>query len=346
MLYLIVGGLFVARETDFDVAVSQVSIITGEEFQALQPESPGEGQAPAELVAPTPEDTPVLEAPPEATAPNSNPAPALEEPEIEPDVAPVVNPPAPPEPVIEEGGGETVDPDATAVPDEAERIEDQVVEAPEPEVETAPVEQAPTAPEPSDTPVQETQEQTAPEETTTQIVTEADEPSTAAPTVSTRPGRKPTPPPAQSAEQETETADPLASAISDAVSEANEPQQEGTTNNANPGTGTGSPITREEKSAFILGIRDCWNVGALGTDALAVTVVVAFEMTSDAKPVSSSISLVSAEGGTGAAVDRAYEAARRAIIRCGADGYGLPQDKFAQWRQVEVRFNATSRQIR
>ena len=33
------------------------------------------------------------------------------------------------------------------------------------------------------------------------------------------------------------------------------------------------------------------------------------------------------------------EAARRAIIRCSRDGYQLPPDKYAHWRDIEMTFN-------
>ena len=197
---------------------------------------------------------------------------------------------------------------------------------------------------------EEAQEETAPEETTTQVVTEADQPSEEAPTRSVRPGRKPTPPPAPAPTQVAEEPDArptlpgLAETIAGAVSEAN--SESAVEDNANPGGGTGEPVTRAEKGAFILAIQRCWNVGALSTDALRVTVVVGFTMTPDARPEIGSIRLVRAEGGSGGAVDRAYESARRAIIRCGAAGFGLPAEKYNQWRGVEVRFNATTKEIR
>ena len=175
-------------------------------------------------------------------------------------------------------------------------------------------------------------------------MTEADETSTSAPTKSTRPGRK-TKPPARPAPQVAETTAPsLADSIANAVAEAN--TDTAVSNNANPGGGTSSPITRQEKGAFILGIQKCWNVGALGTDALAVSVIVSFQMEQNAKPIVGSIRMVSSKGGSGDAVKRAYEAARRAIIRCGASGYNLPLDKYDQWREVEVSFNATRKEIR
>ena len=284
-VWLLIGGFFVARD-DFDaIRVTDVSIISADEFQAMQPSGPETGDAPPALEAPA-QDAPAA-AP--APAPRPDPAPA----------------PAP---------------------------------APTPAPAPAPAAEPVTEP-------QETQEQTAQEETTTQVVTEADETSNQAPTRSTRPGRKPTPPPVVAeAEPEADPVPGLAESIAGAVTEAN--SENAIADNANPGGGSGQPITRAEKGAFILGIQKCWNVGALSTDALKVTVIVGFTMTPDAKPEIGSIRLVGAEGGSGAAVDRAYEAARRAIIRCGSAGFGLPADKYDQWRGVEVKFNATTKEIR
>ena len=46
-----------------------------------------------------------------------------------------------------------------------------------------------------------------------------------------------------------------------------------------------------------------------------------------------------ASGGSGQAAEVAWQAARRAILRCEGAGYGLPAEKFAQWREIEMVFN-------
>lgn len=359
-LWIAIGGFFVAREPFEPVTITDVTIISEEDFQAAQPSSPQTAEAPPGLASPEADasaSAPAVPEQPETPAPPPAAAPA---PPAAPDTPPdpVEAPPPQPAPLPEVAEG---DPGATEIvqdapelaPEQAEVIADQVTEAPEPEVDTSDAAQSEVAPEASTEPIEEeVQEETAPEEATTQVVTEADETSNQAPTQSVRPGRKPTPPPTP-APQETEVAEPAPEApavpglqdlIEDAVTEAN--TGNAVADNANPGGGTGQPITRAEKGAFILSIQRCWNVGALSTDALKVTVTVGFTMTPDAKPETGSIRLVNAEGGTGAAVDRAYEAARRAIIRCGAAGFGLPPEKYDQWRGVEVRFNATKREIR
>jgi hypothetical protein len=360
-LWLIIGGFFVARDDFEAITVTDVSIITADELQALQPSGPETGDAPPAIEAPSEDQAVETPAPAPAPRPAPEPAPAPA-PAPTPEEAPVPDE-APEPPVIEETpepegdpGAAELDPDAApAVPEEAEVITQDVTRAPEPEVEIADTAQSEVAPDEAAEPTpepQEAQEETAPEETTNQVVTEADETSNSAPTISTRPGRKPTPPPAPAPAQtevaETPTEQPttpgLEDLINDAVTEAN--QDNAVEDNVNPGGGTGEPVTRAEKGAFILAIQRCWNVGALSTDALKVTVTVGFTMTPDAKPEIGSIRLVGAEGGSGAAVDRAYESARRAIIRCGSAGFGLPADKYDQWRGVEVRFNATTKEIR
>ena len=55
--------------------------------------------------------------------------------------------------------------------------------------------------------------------------------------------------------------------------------------------------------------------------------------------VDGDVRLIGAEGGDGAAQQAAFQAARRAILRCQSDGYPLPADKYDQWREVEMTFD-------
>ena len=88
-----------------------------------------------------------------------------------------------------------------------------------------------------------------------------------------------------------------------------------------------------------LSIEQCYNVGILSVEALAVVITIAFEMTTDARPIDSTIRMVSASGGSAAAQQAAFDAGRQAIAQCGITGYGLPIDLFDQWRNVEITFN-------
>lgn len=353
LLWALIGGFFATNPELPDFSATDVSIISAEEFAELLPQSPETAGEPDALTPPAIDDAAVA---PAQTEPNELPQTPTQTQQADADAS-IEAPQAPAQPLdvfqnapeqpTPEGddGALTIVPDATPQPEAAPRVAPEAAPIPEPDVTIDEVQQAETAPSPDADQVEEAQEETAPEAATTEIVTEAEEEPSAAPTLSKRPGARPAR--SQVAEAvETEPEQPttpgLAETIASAVAEANETEED----NASPGLGTASPITRAEKQGFILGIQKCWNVGALGTDALGVTVVVGFSMDQQSKPVVGSISLLSATGGQGAAVDRAYEAARRAIIRCGAQGYGLPAEKYALWRDVEVTFNASRKEIR
>jgi len=93
-------------------------------------------------------------------------------------------------------------------------------------------------------------------------------------------------------------------------------------------------------------VEECWNVGNLSSEALATTVVVAVSMFEDGRPDIETIRLLSFSGGSADAADRAYGAARRAIIRCGAAGYDLPSGKYDRWRDIEMTFNPERMRIK
>lgn len=92
--------------------------------------------------------------------------------------------------------------------------------------------------------------------------------------------------------------------------------------------------------AFRRAVAACWNTGALSPAAQAVRVVVGLRLDAQARPEADSIALVSASPAGQAASAEAYEAARRALIRCGAAGYPLPPAARAEWQQMELTFDA------
>ncbi len=206
--------------------------------------------------------------------------------------------------------------------------------------------------------------ETAPPEATTEIVTEATETdatsierAAAAPLTSPRPR----PRPAQPAPAPVETAAPaapvadapapaepapdvladtsadIADALADVLAGLAEPA---------PAAPAGGSLSPSQADALRLAIQQCWNVGALSTDALMVTVTVGFTMTPSAMPEAGSIRVIAASGGTEAAVAQAFETARRAIIRCAGDGYGLPPEQFEAWRDIEITFNPEGMRLR
>jgi hypothetical protein len=184
------------------------------------------------------------------------------------------------------------------------------------------------------------QEATAPEEAADRIITEAtetaDDIAALAPTRSVRPPQQrpeaPAPRPAETATS-AQSAD-----IESALNEAMDAQA--------PTAPSGPPMTAGERDALRLSVSKCWNVGSLSSDALNTTVVVAVSMAEDGRPETGTIRMLSSSGGNAASARQAFEAARRAIIRCGAGGFDLPREKYAQWREVEMTFNPESMRIR
>ena len=348
--FALFGGAFQSEPLPFEV--TEVTAISAEEFAALTqgesipeavanvdtPEPPQEGEAPAltsEADSPPERSEPeVAETPP----PDEVPEPVEPAPQADvSDEAPVMQPP-------QEDSAMMV-PEVSPRPQvrPAPRVAPEPVAEPEPDVQIDDVERQDVAPsdDPADV-VEEESEVTSPEEATTEIVTEAEENDVrnAAPAQSVRPRSRPSRP------EPRETAEPAApetdnSAVNDALAEAL-----GQSGTGGEGAPQGPPLTAGEKDALRVAVQNCWNVGSLSSEALRTTVVVAVEMTEEAKPVISSIQMLSGSGGGGAAAKQAFEAARRAIIRCGAGGFDLPVEKYDHWRDIEMTFNPERMRIK
>lgn len=375
ILWVAIGGSLFRPSPDTEFEVTGVTLLSTQDFEALT-----QGAAPTPVVLDTPVAPPpadVSAAPaaptPEAAAPDQATPEEPPAPEVEPQPGPVA--PVPdtevadqvatlqPPPVIDE----TLPTSPRPTPREAPRVAPTPAPAPEPDVETAPeVVDRPTDDTVSDAPAPETPP-TAPEEASTEIVTEAETPAASiAPLASVRPTARPArpeptetaaapdpqpqpqpqpePQPAPDAEP---AADPLAAAIADAVADAvvsNVSDAAETTPD-----GTVPPISGGAREGFISAIRGCWNVGTTSSEALRTTVTVSFTMDQNGYPDAISFRLVSSEGGSEAAVRAAYDAARRAVMRCatqGRDGYDLPIESYPLWREVEIRFNPDGMRLR
>ena len=342
--WLILGWGFNADPLPFEV--TEVSMVTADEFAALTATStPDPGDAdPATPTAPVVEDAPETPQSVEPPAPVETPE-AVEPPAQE---APPPEPPEPPEPPAEltKEVPALVVPEQTASPDltvserpkprPAPRIAPQPVEAPEPDTNVADVAQeavVPDAPDPAEV-VEEPAEAQAPQEAATEITTAVDEPSGAV-TTSPRPASRPKRPAPQtsSASSDNAATEPdtsaedaaVAAALADALAAAA------------PAAPQGPPMTGAETEGFRLAVNRCWNVD-LGSESARVEVTVSFELSRDGK-VSGPVRKVAAAGGSNAAIEAAFQAARRAILRCGAAGYDLPADKYEHWKEVEITFD-------
>lgn len=355
--WALIGGAF--QSDPLPLEVTEVTAISAEEYAALvarpsapdavadvdTPEPPQEGEAPAlsseadaapELTQPEVAETPPPDEVPEVTEPQ--PAPEAEV----TDEPPVLEPP-------QEDVAVMV-PEVSARPQArpAPRVAPEPVAQPEPDVQVDEVERPEVTPDEAAEDVQPESEASAPEEATTEIVTEAEDPASAAPSRSVRPKSRPAARPEPAEEPATQTAEPAQeapqtddSAVADALAEAL-----GQSDGRSDSPPQGPPLTAGEKDALRVAVQQCWNVGSLSSEALQTTVVVAVEMGEDAKPVTSSIRMLSSSGGSGAAANQAFEAARRAIIRCGASGYNLPIEKYDHWRDIEMTFNPERMRIK
>ncbi len=370
LLWVAIGGSLFRATDETEFQVTGVQIISTAEFEELTqsvsfetPQAPSTPEAPealtpapqAELPEPPEQET----AAPEVSEPIAPVTPPVETPPqiVEPDPIPqtevtdqVAALAAPPQ------GDPNSAPSDTPVPQEAPRVAPTPAPAPPPDVETAPdVVEQPSEPEEADIPVEEIVE-TAPEEATTEIVTEAETPSASnAPRASSRPTARParpTPPPtpevetaadapapetpdaAEAEPQQDSMADAIAAAVADAAA------------NPSPAAPSGPPLTQGEVDGLIADVRACWNVGSLSSEAQRTIVTISVQMAADGRPESGSIRMIASEGGSDAAARQAFEAGRRAILRCGANGFDLPQDKYDHWATIEMVFNPEQMRLR
>jgi hypothetical protein len=365
IFWALVGGFFNTPDDAPAVAVTSVSLLSTREFEELAAAAPGKPDVPAMIDQPEPAEPmldPASSPRPEAKpvvpdTPEPQPEPA---PEDSPDVSQIEPLPVPeqveaPEPLapLAEIEQPLLVPDTgEARPQDAPRVAPVPAEAPEPDAEVAEMPTPSVSPDalPEAEVVEEDRPEAAPEAATTQIITEAvetvDKP-TLAPTSSARPRSKP---PARTAEAPVAPAedvaaaqaaeDSIAAAVAAAMSEPDAGGTEGTIENAGP------PMTDGEKDALRVAVQACWNVGSLSSDALMTTVTVAVSVAQTGVPDAASIRMISFSGGTEASARQAYEAARRAIIRCGATGFNLPPEKYEQWREIEMEFNPERMRIK
>lgn len=344
------GDVFAAEPLPFQA--TDVTVLSTAEFEALMapqdaPESVTEVAQPVvpEAIVEAP-DVPVADLEPELEQPQAAATPEAETP---PDVSQIVPLPPPADvsddlPVLDQPPADlaVLVPEVadTPVPQASERVAPEAVAPPDPEAQPDPVEQEARSPDSAGETVEEPTEATAPEAAATEIVTEAEEPARAPETSLRPPARRPQAP-VQTAQPAPEPDDPAPNeTVDSAVEEAVAAAQSA------PTVPQGPPLTGGEKDALRVAVSRCWNVGSLSTDALGTTVVVEVSMTRDGKPVNSSIRMASSSGGSDAAARQAFEAARRAIIRCGARGFELPVEKYGQWQEIEMTFNPERMRIK
>lgn len=374
ILWLLIGGVFFSHDMPPPVATAEVSLMSQSDYDAMVAAAPKAAtkSPPQPSLPEPPASDPVPPKPEPKPEPKPQPKP---EPQPEPDPSPDVTeltppdaqvedkPPTPPAPPIK-SSAEVVTPEAQPKP--ADIVAPDPTEAPDQPADVAPDAVAETAPDPTAEPKPQPEtEAAAPKETGDVLKTEdnKDKVASAAPPKSIRPKSRPpkpekpapveeTPPAEEPATEPAETAATAAptetpdTSVDDALKEA---LAGAASEEPSPGTGTadsGPPMTGGEKDALVIAVKQCWNTGSLSTDALNTIVTVGVSMDQSGKPVTSSIHMIGYEGGSDASARQAYEAGRRAIIRCGQNGFPLPPEKYAQWQEVEITFDPSQMRMR
>ncbi len=376
ILWVLFGGLWFSKNDAPAVAATEVSLLSAAEFDALvaaAPTTPKPAEKPAlpEVTPPAPVE-PVLDAAEPQPKPTEDPKPAQDAPtpqvepvpEAAPDTTELAAVPAPdvaeapdqtPPPVAPEDPVALPNPAPPADPLAAPRVAPVPVEAPDPTVQIDDQTVAAVTPDAApDAPVvTEEKPATAQEEAGTVIQTEATENPpevpALAPASSARPKSRPTrtaaAEPAPDVSEPAAATDPAAEAIAAALAEAAvTPADDGVADGGNTAP-QGPPMTSGEKDGLRVAVSACWIVDT-GSQSADVTVTIGLSMNQDGTVVPGSLELVGATGGSSDAQRSAFEKARRAILRCEKGGYPLPQDKYEQWKDIEMVFNPDGMRLR
>jgi hypothetical protein len=355
--------------------VTEVSFVTEAEFQAaLLAPTQRPATPPAQPAEATPTPTPVVEAPAPAPAePVTEPAPApapelapppvampsapdgadadTQEPPRQPAALAAVAPP-PPRPA------DRIDPTpAPPPPDLARPSEDTVPEtAPAPLAEVFQPERPATAPEqsvaavvPDPAPQVEPTPQPQPQTRLTDLPVSSRPLGRAGNMARLAPAAAPAPAPAPAA-QPTVTAaatpqptppQPTPPAQTQAPTPTPAPPQPAPSQAAAPSQASvaaGPPLTQGEKDGLKFAVSSCWNVPAGLRDAQDLEVVIGASFDADGTVLPGSIRLVEPNPLPDPRFQQAFEAGRRALIRCSPYS-GLPREKYSHWQTVEFVFN-------
>jgi hypothetical protein len=376
ILWLLVGDWFWRPAETPPMEAVSVSMVSEKDFQAMQDAAP-KADKPAEKPVVKPAKKPEVKAP-EPVTPDLPPAEPLPEP-AKPEPKPAAAPDAPADvPVSPDPQPVEAPPPVAPVAEVAQPIAVPTADKkPKPRpvdrVAAKPVEDTNDTPDVADTVTPETSDQAAPEapvvtedkpaaspeEATTQIVTEdnvATDAPQLAPTSSPRPQSRPEKP-VETPTEDTAAADAQAqvdanAALAAALAEASADAPADTAATDTPTDGgaqdvpEGPPMSASEVEGLRVSINKCWNVGTLSSEAMRVTVTIRVEMLESGKPDTASITMVDYSGGSEAAAQQAFEAGRRAVIRCAKDGYELDPAKYGQWNVLNLVFDPSGMRLR
>ena len=385
VVWLLLDGRFSPSQSDFEIQVTEVSIVPSEVFDVMQnnvaPEikTQEEVLTPPQVIQTSPIPQPEENESPavSAVAPETLPPP----PRLDPPISPEIVPPLVADEAVSVSSDAPILPQDIPPPQEppklqpVNRVADETIAPPPPDVRTDIVRNAGVELSSEGETKREEQEATAPKASTAKIVTEAEQGND--PFVQTfRPQIRPqalptikeTPPESEiDAQAKVETpASPtstVAASIEDIIAQ-NQQQQPLLVSDAIedaiaqslqaadvpelPQALEPAPLALNagELAAVMARLKECWNVGVLSSAALETTVFVSFEMTRDGRPIESSLSLDGFEGGIERDAQSAYLAAKRAILKCGNSGYNLPLEKYDLWAKMQIEFDPEKMRIK
>ena len=359
----IFGAPIFSADEENPIQISEVSLISLEEFELLTKENIPVFQSEPELEVQEPEPEPEVEEPepepevqepepepevqepePELEVQEPKPEPEVQEPEPEPEVQEIINESEsdPVAPVADEDnlGELTPEFNENAAPKAAEIISDVSNEAPEEPADIGALE---------DTSFEkvngadeekleiELNENTPAEESTTQIVTEAEEQkSDLVPSRTSKPKSRPrnlkttkeitTKPKLKPKEVVEVEKDTTAESILESLKEKKEPE---------PFLNL-TPAQKESVGNIIRNkMRLCWNPPVGVENGLTNVMILGLKFDIDGKLVESPVNLTP-KSGVGSL--QAFEAARRAVIRCSPYNE-LDPEIYDGWKELNLKFN-------
>ncbi len=379
ILWALLGGWLFSAQSVPEIKVMDVSLVSGAELDAQASKAPK-----VDAAAPKPAAQPPAQADPApAPAPKPQPAPRpAAQPAALPDTLPVADSPQPdptPPPVAPPADQPQPVPqpklDAKPKPRQVDKIADVPVDqVPDtPKVADTPVPKPTDTPSP-DVPVTPPKPEAAPEVAAPTVTPDAppvtDNAPQLAPTASKRPPARPklaaVKPPevtvpdttaadtaaADQAKADTAAADKAdkiaadqAAADQAAIEAAVAAAAQGT-DSASGAAPNGPPMTAGEIDGLRVAIKKCWNLSTVSSAAMQTTVTVQLRVLQDGTPDGASIRMTGFTGGSEATAKPLYEAAYRAIVRCGKDGFPLPADKYDTWKELELVFDPSGMRLR
>ena len=329
----IFGAPLFSSDEENAIQISEVSLITLEDFASLTSVAPPVSETLINIIKPVEvEPTPVeVEPTPvevEPTPVEVEPTPVeISDAEIEP-TAPIAS--------IDSIGELTPELNENTPSKPSDTISNIISETPKdpikPEVSSKPlIIEVPSPEELEPNFVKEQEPASAVKESTTKTVTEAEErESELVPSSSSRPKRRPK----NLKVVEIKKPDLIKDAI--ARSMAEEKVNEVIVKDNQLKKVVGPPLTGGETNTLMFAIQQCWNVPVGLENDSSNIITMGIKLTQDGR-LEGEPKRLAPNTGSGAGILQAYEAARRALIRC--QPYDLPAEKYETWRDIEIVFN-------